>query len=367
MQLCVDREARHATSMQRRVWSMPRSASFSGIAFFACLLLLACCLQADVVDAAIRRIAYIGNSYVYVQDLPSIFAAVVQSGTGAAAPTIGQSCPGGYRLNQHVALPATQALIDQGNWDVVILQEQSQWPAFAETFDGNADDFLAGAAGLCTRIRQTSPNAAIYFYQTWARHANCWTSQQADCQSVGADRFEMQRRLRKWYGIASQLAACAGSAVIPAGDAWELNYNSANAVRLHQSDNSHPEFNGAYLTALAFYKTVCQASSLNIAYTGSLSAAQAAHLKSIAASLSSASTVAASGNVNCAAVPAATTPVPTTPETTTARPATIPPSAADSVGASDTAAPPKTSAGTLCVPVSHFILVLLCASLAQLL
>lgn len=349
-----------------RVRSMPRSASFSGIAF-ACLLLLSCCLHACVVDAAIRRIAYIGNSYIYVQDLPSIFAAVVQSGTGAAAPTIGQSCPGGYRLNQHVALPATQALIDQGNWDVVILQEQSQWPAFAETFDGNADDFLAGAAGLCTRIRQTSPNAAIYFYETWARHANCWTSQQADCQSVGADRFEMQRRLRKWYGIASQLAACAGSAVIPAGDAWELHYNSANAVRLHQSDNSHPEFNGAYLTALAFYKTVCQASSLNIAYTGSLSAAQAAHLQSIAASLPSASTVPATGNFNCAvAALAPITPAPTSPSPNS-RPVTSPPIAAGSVGSSGAAAPPSTSAGSMHVSVAHISLVLLCAVLAQLL
>lgn len=324
--------------------SSPAPTSSGGIASFArSLVFLAFCVHSAVVDAAIRRIAFIGNSYVYVQDLPSIFAAVVQSGTGAAAPTIGQSCPGGYRLNQHVALPATQALIDQGNWDVVILQEQSQWPAFAETFDGNADDFLAGAAGLCTRIRRTSPRAAIYFYETWARHADCWTLQQVDCQSVGSDRVEMQSRLRKWYGIASQLAACAGSAVIPAGDAWELNYNSANAVRLHQSDNSHPEFSGAYLTALVFYKTVCQPSASNIAYTGSLSAAQAAYLNSIAASLPSASTAPATGNFNCAAAP---------------------------VGIASTSDPtllPNTSVASLraAVSVVHSILVLLGAGLAR--
>ncbi len=114
----------------------------------------------------LSRIAYVGNSYTSTNDLPSVVNAILLSafpGRGAA-PTTQSSTPGGYRFSQHLTYAATLSLVDQGSWDVVVLQDQSQWPAFAEAFDGNREEFLAGARGMCSRIRQRNPNAAIYFY-----------------------------------------------------------------------------------------------------------------------------------------------------------------------------------------------------------
>ena len=43
------------------------------------------------------------------------------------------------------------------------------------------------------------------------------------------------------------VAARPNSLVAAVGDAWEMNYNAPQAVRLHTDDDSHPAFNGSYL------------------------------------------------------------------------------------------------------------------------
>lgn len=222
-----------------------------------------------VAAEAPRRVLFIGNSYTGVNQLPKVFAEVVRSAQGAA-PEIKSSTPGGRTLRQQLGIPASMALIDEGGWDVVVLQGQSQEPARAEKDEAVRKEFLDAAAELCRRVRAKSPAARIYFYETWARHADYWKTPQAT--ELGKDPAEMQARLRKWYGEAAKLCQ---ATVVPVGDAWERNYQSAHPVRLHQKDLSHPEFVGTYLAALVFYKTLYEPKELKVGYRGKLSAEEA--------------------------------------------------------------------------------------------
>ena len=234
-------------------------------------------VMAGPVPAA-PRVLFIGNSYTSVNNLPGIFQALSAS-AGNPPAEIQAVTPGGLTLMQHLNSPATLKLIDEGNWDIVIVQAQSQEAALSEQFLNMRSAFLQGAAGLYDRIRTNSPHAKIILYQTWARHANYWVDPKAD-RSIGRNPAEMQARIRKWHRLAA--AQRNGFLISPVGDAWELNYKKPDAIRLHVGDNSHPAFAGSYLAALVLYGTLYHPPSLKVAYRGELNPGVAACLQTLA-------------------------------------------------------------------------------------
>jgi hypothetical protein len=226
------------------------------------------------------RVLFIGNSYTFYNKLPELFADMVKS-TGGKAPLVKSHTPGGCTLIKHSKDPKALALIDEGNWDVVVLQGNSQEAARSETSEAIRDEFLTGGTSLAKRIRAKSPKARIILYQTWARHPDFWTS--ADKNSgVGASPEEMQKRTQKWYAqLASDIPG--GATVAPVGDAWAMSYAKNPGLLLHVKDNSHPSFAGSYLAGLVLYRTVYEGKSLSsVRFKGSLSDKDATALKATA-------------------------------------------------------------------------------------
>ncbi len=239
-------------------------------------------LFTGLVDAATppSRILFIGNSYTSVNGLPSIIKQIVSSAE-QPIPIIEASMPGGLTLQQHSKRPATLSMIDEGNWDVVVIQGQSQEAAMAEQDANIRASFQEGAAELCNRIKAKSPNSTIVFYETWARHADYWITPKAD-KAVGNNPSDMQARIRKWYLQVAKSEQTQNSVVAPVGDAWELNYKSATPLRLHAKDNSHPVFGGSYLAALVIYATIYHPPTLAIPYRGTLNESEALRLQELA-------------------------------------------------------------------------------------
>ncbi len=229
-------------------------------------------------DSASPRVLFIGNSYTGVNNLPQIFHDVAATG-GHAPAEIKAVTPGGVTLYQQLNSPDTLKLIDEGNWDIVILQAQSLEAAMSEQSPNWRYYFLKGAAGLYDRSKAGSPHAKIILYQTWARHADYWNDPKAD-RSIGNNPADMQARIRKWHQNAA--AQKNDFLIAPVGDAWELNYKNPNPVRLHASDNSHPAFNGSYLAALVIYGTIYHPPNLNVSYYGELSHTETIYLQTIA-------------------------------------------------------------------------------------
>ena len=225
-----------------------------------------------------QRVLFIGNSYTDTHKLPEVMLEIVKS-SGRTAPAVKSSTPGGRTLKQHLAIAGSMKLVDEGRWDVVVLQGQSQEPAIAETDESVRKEFQESAAELCRRVRAKSPKARILFYETWARHADYWTAAKKG-PDVGADPKEMQTRLRKWYGV---VAKDNGATFVPCGDAWELNYASATPVRLHARDNSHPEFVGTYLNSLIFFGKIYDVKAPAPKWAGRLDEAQAELMRGYAA------------------------------------------------------------------------------------
>jgi hypothetical protein len=247
---------------------------FAPMSWLAAFLMLASFAYAE--DP--QRILFIGNSYTGVNKLPDVFLEIVKD-SGRASPVVKSSTPGGRTLKQHLGIAGSMKLIDDGGWDVVVLQGQSQEPAIAEVDETVRKEFVESAAELCKRIRAKSPKAKIYFYETWARHADYWKAAKKGAD-VGANPKEMQARLRKWYGFVAKENL---ATLVPCGDAWELNYASSAAVRLHTKDHSHPEFVGTYLNVVIFFGKIYDVKAPSPKWTGKLDEAQAKLMQGYAA------------------------------------------------------------------------------------
>ena len=208
-------------------------------------------------SATIKRVLFIGNSYTAVNNLPNTLLNLSLSMGDTIQ--VDNSAPGGFTFNQHSNYAATLAKIQSGNWDFVVLQEQSQIPAFSPA--QVQTDCYPYAKKLCDTIRAYNPCAEIVFYMTWGRKngdaSNC-ASYPPICTYLG-----MQQRLRESYLEMSDSnnATCA-----PVGVVWK-NYRAAYPlVELYNPDESHPSIQGTYLAACTFYTTIFGKSCVGAQY-----------------------------------------------------------------------------------------------------
>ncbi|MBL8001134.1 MAG: hypothetical protein JNL05_04150 [Flavobacteriales bacterium] len=234
------------------------------------LLALPLALSAQTTD-----VLFLGNSYVATNDLPGVLRQLALS-LGDSVNTA-QSTPGGYTFQGHTTLAASQQLIDQGGWDFVVLQEQSQIPSFPLS-QVQADCFPF-AAELVDSIRVHSPCAEPVFYMTWGRQngdaSNC-ANWPPVCTFEGMNGLLRERYLTM---AVDNDAWCA-----PVGVAWKNSRDQQPAINLYSTDGSHPSPAGTYLTACTFYAALFRESPVGAGYTAGLDPTTAAALQAIAAS-----------------------------------------------------------------------------------
>lgn len=112
-----------------------------------------------------KKVLFIGNSYIYTNNLPHLIAQMANS-TGDQF-LHDSNTPGGYTLKQHSTNATTLSKINQGNWDFVILQDQSQYPSFPDNFVQN--NVYPYAAALNEVILAANSCTETIFYATWGR------------------------------------------------------------------------------------------------------------------------------------------------------------------------------------------------------
>ncbi|MCH2023911.1 MAG: PKD domain-containing protein [Saprospiraceae bacterium] len=221
-----------------------------------------------------KKVFFIGNSYIYVNSMPSILNSIANSKNDTIIYS--SSTPGGAQLIQHVSNTATLNGIRQGNWDFVVIQEQSQKPSFSP--GQVANDVLPYAQQLNDTIEKYNPCGETAFFMTWGRkngdQSNCAVYPPI-CTYDG-----MQERLRSSYLLMSQQnnAICS-----PVGAAWKVVRDSFPNINLYNADESHPSYAGSYLAACTFYATLFRKSPVGSAFYGNLSATDALTLQNIAA------------------------------------------------------------------------------------
>lgn len=206
------------------------------------------------------RVLFIGNSYTEVNNLPQMVANVAQSMGDEVV--YNSNTPGGCTFMQHCA-NQSMSLIRQGGWDVVVLQEQSQYPSFPQA-QVEAEVFPY-VQRLVDSVYAHSPCAEPMFYMTWGRKNG---------DAANAVYFPV---LGTYEGMDSMLcerytymAHTYDAALCPVGRVWRYLRQHYDDLELYQSDGSHPSVAGTYAAACAFYVMIFHRDPLLIHYAGGL-------------------------------------------------------------------------------------------------
>ncbi|MEJ5311550.1 MAG: SGNH/GDSL hydrolase family protein [Anaerolineae bacterium] len=172
-----------------------------------------------------QRILFIGNSYTYCNELPTMLAQLAAA--GGKDVEVHQVTTGGVTLEWHVQNEATLAALTEP-WDIVVLQEHSIRPI------QDTPKMAMAAAALQAIIASTGAQTVLFM--TWARQ-----------------HFpEMQAGLARVYNAVAQDI---GARVAPVGLAWEAALAADPSLALYTEDKSHPTPLGSYLAACVFYAT----------------------------------------------------------------------------------------------------------------
>ncbi len=226
--------------------------------------------------AAKFKVLFIGNSYTYSNDLPGLINELAKS-TGDEI-TYSSSTPGGYTFQGHITDPTTLALIKQGGWDYVVLQEQSQRPSFSDY--QVSWQVYPYAKKLDSLVKISNPCAKTVFYMTWGRKFG----DQDNCGylPVLCTYEGMDDRLQLRY---TNMADSNNAVLCPVAKVWRSLINNYPAIDLYSGDNSHPSLAGSYAAACAFYSVFFRKDPALCTYISSLSTTNADIIKNVSKSV----------------------------------------------------------------------------------
>lgn len=183
-------------------------------------------------------VLFVGNSYIYFNNLPAMVEEISVALEGPVVRGIAHT-HGGMMLEEHIEDGHVDSLLaagpDDGEWEWVILQEQSTLGArFSEGPGalGSPEAFHAATRELAARIRAVDAEPALYM--TWAKEA---FPDQIEALSAA------------YLSIGAELDLD----VAKVGEAWAEVRRLRPAFRLYTRDGSHPNAAGSYLAACVIY------------------------------------------------------------------------------------------------------------------
>ena len=216
------------------------------------------------------RACFVGNSYTATNDLPALIANI--AGSLGDMLIYQTNAPGGATLEMHSTDNTTLDMFNADNWDYVVLQEQSQKPAFP--LSQVEQEVFPFVKTLDESIKQSNPDAKTTFFMTWGWKngdpANCpnWPPV---CTYEGMDSL-LNLRYR-------MMADTVGGIISPVGAVWRYIREKYPVIELYQADDSHPSEIGSYAAAVAFYTVFFKNDPMLIDWNFTLSDNDAAIIK----------------------------------------------------------------------------------------
>ena len=204
------------------------------------------------------RVLFVGNSYTQVNNLPQIVSNIALS--MGDTMTYASNTPGGCTFEMH-SRNQSMTMICEGGWDFVVLQEQSQLPAFP--MDSVELYVFPFAQQLVDSVYAYNPCAEPMFYMTWGRKNG-----DTEFGYPPMDTYEGMDSLL--YARYMQMGEDNDASVCPVGRVWHYLRDHHEEIELYMSDGSHPSLAGSYAAACAFYTMIFGRNPDSISYGAGL-------------------------------------------------------------------------------------------------
>ncbi|MBR1626810.1 MAG: T9SS type A sorting domain-containing protein [Bacteroidales bacterium] len=216
-----------------------------GIGLFIFYLFLICSAYAQQIS-----VLFVGNSYTYTNDLPQLLSQMgVSDGNRIETKSY---TSGGARFMSHCQNADLLEDIKRGEYDILILQGQSQEVAFP--YEQFMQEVYLYAKQLDDLYKENNPGGRVIYFMTWGyRYGD-----QMNCPfySPFCTYRTMSQELCKNY---SMMANDFQSEVSPIGRAWLYLFEQDSlSFDLHSDDYSHPNMKGSYFSACILYTMIYQ-------------------------------------------------------------------------------------------------------------
>lgn len=215
-----------------------------------------------------KKVLFLGNSYSQYNNLPSL---VAQSATSTNDVLIHDSnLIGGYSLEQHTSNQTSLTKINGNQWDYVVLQDQSQKPAFPI---GYVNTYVFPyAIQLTNLIKQNYACSIPLFYTTWGKK----NGDPQVCQNGLCTYEVMDDLLQQRYRM---MADTNKGVISPVSQVWRYIRENHPTIELYVSDNSHPSLAGSMAAAYTFYTVIYRKDPTLVTFNSSLDATTATTIK----------------------------------------------------------------------------------------
>ena len=236
----------------------------------ACMLVCSLC----AIGQTTKRVLFLGNSYTYANNMPGL----VEDMAASAGRTLvfDMHAPGGYYLAEHLTDPVSLEKIAAGNWDHVVLQDQSMSMAYPTTFM----NFLPYDVKLDSTIKAHNSCSQVIFYSTWGRkNGDTYLCSPPDCAVdtwITRTYYQLDSTIESHYKF---FADSLRSSMSPVGAVWRYIRQQHPSIELFVSDDSHPTLAGSYAAACCFYTVIFRSDPTFITFNSGLSSADAEVIK----------------------------------------------------------------------------------------
>jgi hypothetical protein len=215
----------------------------------------------DHTSPSLLRVAFIGNSYTYFNDLPSMLSSMSLS-FGKRLETE-QLTVGGQTLAGHSVDARLLPLLSPAkHWDYVVLQDNSSIPGRAreEAFQESLSAMQRVFVPAIVKLAEKNPRLTVLLYESWG-HQN--GSVYKDLLPAYPDFLTMSLKTSSGYQhyqsfLVGLLPPSVRVLVVPVGSAFRAvrSVESQLFGSLYVSDQSHPSRFGTYLSACVFLRAI---------------------------------------------------------------------------------------------------------------
>jgi hypothetical protein len=184
------------------------------------------------------HVLFIGNSFIYFNNMPRLVEAISESVDGPRIKTE-MVAIGGARLEDLWKQGSALAAIRKRQWDFVVMNEQSALGGGilnGEKRIGDPANFFKYAEMFDTEIRKAGAKTVVLM--TW--------KDQNDPDRIQVELNNAFMEFRNTHKVI----------LAPVSSAWAITRKTAPEVNLYFDDNHHPSKEGSYLEACAVYVTI---------------------------------------------------------------------------------------------------------------
>ena len=227
------------------------------------------------------KVLFIGNSYTYVEDLPTMFKNLA-SGAGKTVVVDEEANPGQYFDESgaqpgHATSSATYDKIYAQAWDYVVLQDNQGY--FCTNVHSIPSYALNSNKQVRDSVRAIQPCAKVVWFAGWGLMGGL------PSQFPGDNTIAMNNRIDSNYQWMNNMNAPSQDLIAPFGKAWNYIIKSKPSMEasLFNTDGSHPGRAGQLSNAAVLYTMIFKQDPSISSYTPSgISTSTALFLKTTA-------------------------------------------------------------------------------------